>query len=108
MYKYFTANQTRTYIDVLPEMVGKYNCTKYRSIGMTHIQASDAKNSNIYLNLYKRMPEKTAPKFSVGDQVMIKKKKGVFDKGYTSNGLESSLKSRGCKIPTHLLIKFKT
>ena len=31
------------------------------------------------------MPKKTAPKFSVGDQVRITKKKGVFDKGYTSN-----------------------
>ena len=86
MYKYFTTNMTRTYIDVLPEMVDKYNRTKHRSIGMTPFEASDAKNSDtVYFNLYKNMPEKTTPKFSVGDHVRITKKKGVFDKGYTSN-----------------------
>ena len=46
MYKYFTANQTRTYVDVLSEMTKRYNNTKHRSIGMTPIEASNAKNSN--------------------------------------------------------------
>ena len=86
MYKYFTANVTRTYIDVLPEMVDKYNNTKHRSIGMTPVEASLPKNSDkVYFNLYKNMPEKTKPKFKVGDKVRITKKKSIFDKGYTSN-----------------------
>ena len=86
MYKYFTANMTRTYINVLPEMVDKYNNTKHRSIGMTPVEASLPKNSDkVYFNLYKNMPEKTEPKFSVGDKVRITKKKGVFSKGYETN-----------------------
>ena len=86
MYKYFTANMTRTYIDVLPEMVEKYNNTKHRSIGMNPVEASKSKNSDkVYLNLYKNMPKKTEPKFKVGDKVRITKKKSIFDKGYTSN-----------------------
>ena len=53
---------------------------------MTPVEASDGKNSDtVYFNLYKKVTEKTAPKFSIGDQVRITKKKGVFDKGYTSN-----------------------
>ena len=86
MYKYFTANLTRTYIDMLPEMVEKYNNTYHRSIKMTPVQASDPKNSEkVYFTLYKNIPEKTKPKFKVGDKVRITKKKDIFDKGYTTN-----------------------
>ena len=31
------------------------------------------------------MPEKTEPKFQVGDRVRIFKKKNIFDKGFTTN-----------------------
>ena len=41
MWKYFTANNTQKYIDVLPSMVEKYNNTYYRSIKLT---PSDARN----------------------------------------------------------------
>ena len=35
MWKYFTANNTPKYIDVLPSMVEKYNNTYHRSIKLT-------------------------------------------------------------------------
>ena len=35
MFKYFSANSTRRYIDVLDEFVEQYNNTKHSSIGMT-------------------------------------------------------------------------
>ena len=34
MYKYFTANNTLKYIDILPHLVDGYNRTVHRSIGM--------------------------------------------------------------------------
>ena len=86
MYKYFTANMTRTYIDVLPEMVTKYNNTYHRSIKMTPVEGSLPKNSDtVYFNLNKNMPTKTEPKFKVGDKVRITKKKDIFSKGYETN-----------------------
>ena len=46
MWKYFTANNTQKYIDVLPSMVEKYNNTYHRSIKLT---PSDAQNlANTY------------------------------------------------------------
>ncbi|XP_065645676.1 uncharacterized protein LOC136076135 [Hydra vulgaris] len=52
MFKYFSANSTRKYIDVLDEMVNKYNNTRHSSIKMTPVKASDEKNKNIvWLNL---------------------------------------------------------
>ncbi|XP_065674170.1 uncharacterized protein LOC136091111 [Hydra vulgaris] len=52
MFKYFSANSTRKYIDVLDEMVNKYNNTRHCSIEMSPVKASDEKNKNIvWLNL---------------------------------------------------------
>ena len=45
MFRYFTANSTRKYIDVLDDLVDQYNNTKHRSIKMTPVEASLSKNS---------------------------------------------------------------
>jgi len=42
--KYFCANATRKYIDVLDKMVGRYNNTRHSSIKMTPVQASLREN----------------------------------------------------------------
>ena len=47
MFKYFSANSTRKYVNVLDEMVNNYNNTKHSSIKMTPVEASDKKNKNI-------------------------------------------------------------
>ena len=40
MFKYFTANNTEKYIDVLDDFVERYNNTKHSSIKMTPVEAS--------------------------------------------------------------------
>ena len=98
MFKYFSANNTKKYIDLLDEMVNNYNNTKHSSIKMTPVEASNKKNKNrVWLNLNgserpnlngkaRKNPDK--PKFSVGDKVRITKKKTVFEKGYTPRWTE--------------------
>ena len=49
MWKYFTANTTQKYLDVLPSIVEKYNITYHRSIKLTH---SDARNPANYQHVY--------------------------------------------------------
>ena len=44
MFKYFSANSTRRYIDVLDELVEQYNNTKHSSIGIRY--ESERGNSN--------------------------------------------------------------
>ena len=46
MYKYFTANNTREYIDVLDKMVNDYNLTVHSSTGMRPVDASNPENSD--------------------------------------------------------------
>ena len=41
MYRYFTARNTRRYVDVLPDLLYSYNHTYHRSIGMAPVEVDD-------------------------------------------------------------------
>jgi len=90
MFKYFTANSTRRYIDVLNEMVNNYNNTRHSSIKMTPAKASLKANEKVvWMNLFGNEIHKAIkPKFSIGDKVRITKKKNIFEKGYTPRWTE--------------------
>lgn len=89
MFKYFSANSTRTYIDVLDDLVHQYNTSKHRSTKMTPIAASQKEHENkLYWNLYCNLLPLKQGEFKVGDTVRITKKKGVFEKGYTPRWTE--------------------
>jgi transposase InsO family protein len=86
MFKYFTAQETNKYYNVLGDLVKDYNNTVHSSIKMTPVEGSKKENeSTVYENLYPEKSEKNKkPKFKVGDRVRISKKKGKFEKGYTT------------------------
>ena len=91
MFKYFTANSTRKYLDVLNDIVDLYNNTKHSTIKMTPVIASDVKNKNtVFANLYgdQVYHRLDKPKLAIGDRVRITKKKGSFEKGYTPRWTE--------------------
>ena len=91
MWKYFSANSTNVYINVLPDLVREYNNTRHSSIKMTPMKASKKENElRVWRNLYPDYLEikDIKPKFSVGDRVRISKKKKTFEKGYTTRWLE--------------------
>ena len=46
MWKYFTANNTQKYIDVLPNMVEKYNNTYGENICVVKYHASEVRSTN--------------------------------------------------------------
>jgi len=53
MFKYFSANSTRKYIDILDKLVHQYNNTIHSSIGMTPKEASKWKNeAQVWHKLY--------------------------------------------------------
>ena len=93
MWKYFTKHQTGVYINVLPEIIQKYNSTYHRSIKTTPTDARKPANyQHVFAALYEgknlQIREKTKPKFKIGDKVRITKKKKTFEKGYTANWTE--------------------
>ena len=90
MWKYFTANSTNVYVNVLPDIIRKYNHTYHRSIKCTPTVARQpAKWKYVYNALYGNAIGKRKPlKFKIGDRVRIIKKKRAFEKGFTPNWTE--------------------
>ena len=104
-YKYFTANSTRKYIDVLDTLVDQYNKTVHSSIKMSPKEASRKENENkVWRNLYPEFGGKTlTPKFSIGNNnVRITKKTNLFDQCFTPRWTLEVF--RICKIVLTILI----
>ena len=98
MWKYFTANSTQRHIDVLPSMIDRCNSTYHRSIKVT---PSDALNPSNYQHVYNALTvmfEKLHYLKSVGDNVRITRKKGTFEKGFTSNWTEDVFTISSVKV----------
>jgi len=84
MCKYFSANNTYRYIDLVEGLVKQYNETRHSSIGKTPTEASYPSNENkARMKLYPSLPSSSKPKFAIGDRVRISHKKRTFKKGYT-------------------------
>ena len=77
MFKYFSANNTRKFVDILDLFLDQYNNTIHSSIEMSPKEASRKENENkVWRNLYPDFDGKTlTPKFSIGDKVRITKKR---------------------------------
>ena len=75
LYKYFTANGTHRYIDVIQPLIDRYNSTKHRSIGFTPSDARKPSNhQQVFKNLYSKKVKQflhKKPKFEEGDKVRL-------------------------------------
>ena len=107
MFKYFSANNARKYVDVLDLLVDQYNNAIHSSIKMTPKEASRKENENkVWRNLYPELGGKTlAPKFSIGDHVRITKKKKTFDKGYTHTWTKEAFKISKIQLTISVIYK---
>ena len=93
MWKKFTAENTRNWINMLDKLIYFYNNDRIHStIGMTPAEASLKKNEQEVLqntlNKTRNMPN-IKPKFKVGDKIRISRIKGLFEKGYLANWTEA-------------------
>ena len=79
MFKYFSANNTRKYVDVLDLLVDQYNNAIHSSVKMTPKEASRKENENkVWRYLYPELGGKTlTSKFSIGDNVRITEKENI-------------------------------
>ena len=96
MWKYFSANSTNNFINVLSDLVKEYNNTKPSSIKITPVKASKKENElKVWRNIYPDHLEiyDIKPKFSVGDKVRISKKKKTLRKDIRLDGRKRFLRS---------------
>ena len=91
MWKRFTAENTRNWIDILDTLMHKYNNRIHSTIGMTPAKASLKVNqAEVLQNVIQKTTAipKSKPKFKVGDKVRISRTKATFEKGYLPNWSE--------------------
>ena len=88
LYRYFTYKNTDRYLDVLEEIVGSYNRSKHRSIGMAPIEVNSENEATVAGRLYPDKPKIFKWTLKVGDAVRISVKRTVFRKGYVGNWSE--------------------
>ena len=88
MWRYFTHNNTRRYLDVLQDIMHSYNNTRHRSIGMAPAQVDSSNEQLVRSRLYPLKPKAFKYKYDVGDRVRIAVKRQPFDKSYTGNWSE--------------------
>lgn len=114
LYKYLTENETKRYLEVLPNLLSSYNNRVHRMIGTTPQMAET--NTDVHLEMRKKMSAyyskikpKTA-KYSVGDYVRIAKLKGKFDRGYNERAAREIFKihaiKTNLKIPMYVLSNY--
>jgi transposase InsO family protein len=86
MWKWFTAENTRNWIDMLDKLMAKYNNTVHSTIKMTPVEARKPANKIRVLNDHGYWQhQQLEPKFEGGDRVRISRVKAVFEKGYLPN-----------------------
>lgn len=85
MWKYFTHEKTRCYIDVLQDMVHAYNHSFHRSIQRTPASVTPDTEPEVARHLYGSKNKIKSLPVQVGDLVRINKTKKTFDKGYLPN-----------------------
>jgi len=107
MFKYFTANNTKKYIDVLDDFVERYNNTRHSSNEMTPVEASKRENEvRVYRNLYPDLTRRPMrAKFKVGDKIRIQKKKGFLKRVSPQTGQKKCSPFQKLKEPNQLLTK---
>ena len=90
MYRYFTAQGTKVWYNVLDDLVSGYNNSYHSSIKCTPNEVNKSNESKIRLILFPRKKRGVKQKgkqisvqtFKVGDSVRISRKKHIFEKGY--------------------------
>ena len=92
-----TANSENVYVNVLNDIVDKYNSTYHKTIKMKPIDVK----SDSFAEYNEESNEKD-PIFKIGDHVRLLKYKNVFSKGYTANWSEEvfiikKLKTQYCE-----------
>ena len=91
MWKRSTAKNTRNWIDMLDDLVKRYNNKVHSTIGMSPVAASKEENSvKVSKNNEKRRGSlrKGVKKFVVGDTVRISRTKLLFERGFHPNWTE--------------------
>jgi len=84
MWKYFTTNETRKWIDIVQQLVNDYNNSFHNTLKMSPVKASKPENyAAVWNHIYGAYltAKYEAPKYKLGQTVRITKYKSIFLQG---------------------------
>ncbi len=97
VFKYFTHEKTKRWLDIMPKLVSAYNSTPHASHGFKpgSIKASDV--DEVFHRLFSRLAQTPIekPKYQIGDRVRIAKSRLTFQKGYEQSFTDDVFKVVG-------------
>jgi hypothetical protein len=99
MFRYFTHNNTRRYVDVLDDLLDSYNNTYHSSIKMTPSEVNVDNEDVVRARLYPLKPKTYKWKYDVDDSVRISMQKRPFRKGYLGDWSKEIFKV-AARLPT--------
>ena len=91
VWRYFTAQNTQKYVDVLQDFVRAYNTAYHRTLRRSPASVTHANAQEVWHTLYDGVVPARPPlryRFRVGDHVRLSQKERPFKKGYQPNWTE--------------------
>ena len=85
LWRYFTRNKTKRYIDVLPDLVTALNKSFHRTIKRAPKDVTRENQTEVWQVLYGKPVRKPKYRFKSGEHVRIAIEKHVLSKGYRPN-----------------------
>lgn len=85
MWKQFSMQGSYKFLNILQQLVDKYNNAKHRTIKIKPNQVNEKNERKLLNTVYNRIKMFKKGKFKVGDHVRISKNRKTFEKGYTPN-----------------------
>ena len=83
LYRYFTADNTTQYLDILPSLVQQYNADIHRSIGMAPKDVNVKNEAEVWQRLYGQVTKtRRRGRLKAGDKVRLSERVKTFKKGY--------------------------
>lgn len=82
MWKEFSFQGSYKWIDILDNLILKYNNTKHRTTGLKPIAVTEKHENKLLNTIYNRIKIAAAARYKVGQFVRISKYKSIFEKGY--------------------------
>ena len=109
LWRYFTRNDTLSYMTVLDSMVDVYNRTPHRSIGMAPNDVTSRNKASVWFRLYADPISYKEPALNVGDTVRISKARRTFKTGYLPQWTEeifTVVERKSTQPPTFVLADY--
>ena len=108
IWTYFSAHNTKRYIDILPQIVKAYNNSFHRSIGMAPAKVTKKDENKIWAKLYgDGRYQRPKYRLNPGDTVRVSRVKGGFEKGYLPNWKEQHYRVEGTSGNARRLYKLQ-